>query len=78
MNVLTFKIKASESETYLWAKYQIVAIRSERTYWIAHTSLSQMFASLGLCERRHLIELGVDARVFEAIEVDTFAVNHTV
>lgn len=42
------------------------------------TSLSQVFACLGLCERGHLIELGVDAGVFEATKVDAFAVNDTV
>lgn len=42
------------------------------------TSLSQVFAGLGLCERGHLIELGMDAGVFEATEVDAFAVNHTI
>lgn len=42
------------------------------------TSLSQVFAGLGLCERGHLIELGVDAGVFETTEMDTFAVNYTV
>lgn len=42
------------------------------------TSLSQLFASFGLCERSHLVELGVDAGVFEAAEVDAFAVNDTV
>lgn len=42
------------------------------------TSLSQVFAGFGLCERGHLIELGVDARVFEATEVDAFAVNNTI
>lgn len=37
-----------------------------------------MFASLGLRERRHLVELGVDARVLEAAEVDALAVDHAV
>lgn len=42
------------------------------------TSLSQVFAGFRFCERSHLIELGVDAGVFEAAEVDAFAVNNTV
>lgn len=42
------------------------------------TGLSQVFARLGLGEGGHLVELEMDAGVFEAIEVDAFAVNHTV
>jgi len=42
------------------------------------TSLSQVLAGLGLRERSHLVELGVDAGLFEVTEVDAFAVNNTV
>lgn len=42
------------------------------------TSVSQVSAGLGLGERRHLVELGVDVRVFEVAEVDTFAVDDAV
>lgn len=52
--------------------------KGDRTEKTGLTSLSQVFACLGLCERGHLIELGVDAGVFEATKVDAFAVNDTV
>lgn len=42
------------------------------------TGLPQMFSSLRLCERGHLIELGVNAGVLEAPEMDALAVNHTI
>lgn len=42
------------------------------------TGLPQMFSSLGLCERGHLVELGVNAGVLEAPEMDALAVNHTI
>lgn len=42
------------------------------------TCLSQVFACFGLCEGGYLVELGVNAGVLEAAEVDTLAVNHAV
>lgn len=42
------------------------------------TCLSQVFAGFGLCEGGYLVELGVNAGVLEAAEVDTLAVNHAV
>lgn len=42
------------------------------------TSLSQVLAGFGLGERRHLVELGVDARVLEAAEVDALTVDDAV
>lgn len=46
--------------------------------WFQLTGLFQVFAGLGLGEGGHLVELEMDAGVFEAIEVDALAVNHTV
>lgn len=45
---------------------------------IGLTGLPQMFSSLRLCERGHLIELGVDAGMLETSEMDALAVNDTV
>lgn len=45
---------------------------------IGLTSLPQMFPSLRLCERGHLIELGVNAGMLEAPEMDALAVNDTI
>lgn len=42
------------------------------------TGLPQMFPSLGLCKRDHLVELGVNVGVLEAPEMDAFAVNDTI
>lgn len=42
------------------------------------TGLPQMLPSLGLCEGGHLVELGVNAGVLEAPEMDALAVNHTI
>lgn len=44
----------------------------------ALTSLPQVLSSLGLCERGHLVEPGVNAGVLEAPEMDALAVNHTI
>lgn len=45
---------------------------------IGLTSLPQMFPSLRFCERGHLIELGVNAGMLEAPEMDALAVNDTI
>lgn len=42
------------------------------------TRLPQVFSSFELGERGHLIELGVNAGVLEAPEMDALAVNHTI
>lgn len=42
------------------------------------TSLPQMFSCLRLSKRSHLIELGVDAGMLEAPEMDALAVHNTV
>lgn len=42
------------------------------------TGFFEVFAGFGLCEGGHLVELGVHLGVFEAPEMETFAVDDTI
>lgn len=64
-----------KSYTLVWSKTKSV---SENKHVSELTGVSKVFPGFRLCERSHLIELGVNTWVFEASEMDTFAVNNTV